>query len=174
MICEGELEPGLFSSITLVDVTPRLNREGVNHIFDFMRHRMDDGFADLGEAADMIAEFTGRPRKDDLSGLEKNLRRRDGRYYWHWDPRFMAGARRGNPEYEARIRKAAQQIRVPTLLVRGGASDVVSEEGARDFLKLVPHGEYVDVTGAGHMVAGDKNDHFTDAVQDFLSRTFNR
>ena len=28
--------------------------------------------------------------------------------------------------------------------------------------------EYADVAGAGHMVAGDRNDVFTDAVVDFL------
>jgi hypothetical protein len=35
----------------------------------------------------------------------------------------------------------------------------------------VPHSEYVNVTGAAHMVAGDRNDRFGDAVVEFLSRT---
>jgi pimeloyl-ACP methyl ester carboxylesterase len=46
----------------------------------------------------------------------------------------------------------------------------LSEEGARHFLGLVPHAEYVDVSGAAHMVAGDENDRFTDAVATFLRR----
>ena len=29
------------------------------------------------------------------------------------------------------------------------------------FLAAVPHATYVDVAGAGHMVAGDQNDTFT-------------
>ena len=36
--------------------------------------------------------------------------------------------------------------------------------------RLVPHAEYVDVEGAGHMVAGDKNDLFNDAIVGFLDR----
>lgn len=171
----GEAEHEVCRGMVLVDIAPKAEKEGVERIRAFMRANLE-GFATVEEAADAVAAYRRhRTRPKDVSGLHKNLRlKEDGRYYWHWDPRFMEGARRGNAEYEARIRKAVQQIRVPTLLVRGGASDVVSEEGARDFLALVPHGEYVDVSGAGHMVAGDKNDHFTDAVQDFLSRTFNR
>ncbi|WP_459977292.1 alpha/beta fold hydrolase, partial [Mycobacterium avium] len=40
-----------------------------------------------------------------------------------------------------------------------------------EFLQLVPHAEATDVTGTGHMVAGDNNDAFTGAVTDFLDRT---
>ncbi len=54
------------------------------------------------------------------------------------------------------------------MLVRGRASDVLSEEGARQLQALVPHARMVDVAGAGHMVAGDRNDVFNDAVVSFL------
>jgi pimeloyl-ACP methyl ester carboxylesterase len=33
----------------------------------------------------------------------------------------------------------------------------------------VPHARYADVSGAGHMVAGDRNDAFTQAVVEFLA-----
>jgi pimeloyl-ACP methyl ester carboxylesterase len=33
----------------------------------------------------------------------------------------------------------------------------------------VPHARYVDVGDAGHMVAGDRNDAFNDAVAAFLA-----
>jgi pimeloyl-ACP methyl ester carboxylesterase len=53
-------------------------------------------------------------------------------------------------------------------VVRGGASDIVSQASADAFLALVPHARLIDVSGAGHMVAGDKNDVFADAIIDFL------
>jgi pimeloyl-ACP methyl ester carboxylesterase len=59
-------------------------------------------------------------------------------------------------------------LRIPTLLVRGRSSDLLSEEGARDFLERVPHAEFADVAGAGHMVAGDSNDLFNEAVLEFV------
>ena len=71
---------------------------------------------------------------------------------------------------QERRESAAQRIRVPTLLVRGGSSDVVSPEGARALQNLIPHAELADVAEAGHMVAGDRNDLFSEAVIDFLHR----
>jgi pimeloyl-ACP methyl ester carboxylesterase len=109
--------------------------------------------------------------------LKKNVRQRDdGRWVWHWDPRFMKGKlgsldeTRASLVHEGRLQDAARNITVPTLLVRGRVSDLLSEEGAQDLLRLVPHAEYVDVEGAGHMVAGDKNDLFNDAIVGFLDR----
>ena len=70
-----------------------------------------------------------------------------------------------------RLQRAAEalaQKRTPTLLVRGGLSDVLSEEGAQSFLETCPHAQYVNVTDAAHMVAGDRNDIFTNAVAQFI------
>jgi peroxiredoxin len=49
-------------------------------------------------------------------------------------------------------------------------SDLVSQDRADEFLARFPQVEFVDVQGAGHMVAGDRNDLFADAVLDFLVR----
>ena len=68
------------------------------------------------------------------------------------------------------LEAAARTLTVPTLLVRGRQSDLLSEAGARAFLAMVPRAEFADVGGAGHMVAGDRNDAFNDAVTGFLQR----
>ncbi|HEY2999294.1 MAG TPA: alpha/beta hydrolase [Acidimicrobiales bacterium] len=158
-------------ALILVDVAPRLEPAGIEHIAEFMLGHLD-GFADLDEVADAVAAFNPhRPRPSDLSGLRKNVRlREDGRWYWHWDPAFLSGGTDEPRSYtnEALLEAAARSLRLPTLLVRGRQSDVLSEEGARHLLGLVPHARYVDVGGAGHMVAGDRNDAFNDAVVAFL------
>ncbi|MBT7625332.1 MAG: alpha/beta hydrolase, partial [Proteobacteria bacterium] len=59
---------------------------------------------------------------------------------------------------------------VPTLLVRGALSDILSEEGAAHFLSLHPESEYVNITDAAHMVAGDRNDIFGKSILSFLKR----
>jgi non-heme chloroperoxidase len=94
----------------------------------------------------------------------------DGRYHWHWDPRFRA-PHRDLKQRQLRLEACARNLTLPTLLVRGGLSDILSEEGAKSFLELCPHSEYVNVTGAAHMVAGDRNDVFAGAVIEFLSRS---
>ena len=175
LVAIAEAPPGVSvaSGLVLVDVAPRLEEAGIARIAEFMLGNLD-GFASLEEVADAVAAYNPhRPRPTDLSGLRKNVRRReDGRWYWHWDPRFLLG---GTDEprslrNEDRLDAAARALTLPTLLVRGRQSDVLSEEGARHLVSLVPHARYVDVGGAGHMVAGDRNDAFNDAVIEFLRR----
>lgn len=137
-----------------------------------------DGFDSLDAAADAIAAYNPhRPRPTDLSGLAKNLRQKeDGRWVWHWDPRFLVGVRGSSDETRTSmvgadlLTDAVRALRLPTLLVRGRSSDLLSEEGAREFLELAPHAEFADVAGAGHMVAGDRNEIFNGAVLGFLDR----
>src|SRR5829696_4631609 len=179
LLAVGESGDDIASGLVLVDIAPRVELAGVARIRQFMRQGLG-GFPDLESAADAIASYNPhRPRPKDLSGLTKNLRQReDGRWYWHWDPNFMAlrepqgGGVDGVPTArfvpQERLEAAARAITLPTLVVRGGSSDLLSEEGARHLLTLVPHAELVDVAGAGHMVAGDRNDNFTSAVIDFL------
>ena len=171
-------DPGLATALVLVDVAPKTEDEGRDRIARFMMEHMETGFASLEEVADSIARYNPhRPRPRDLSGLRKNLRERDGRWYWHWDPAFVRGGL-GSPD-ETRtsitdtdsLERAARRVTAPVLVVRGLVSDLLSEEGARRMLELVPHGELVTVAGAGHMVAGDRNDLFNEAVVAFLAKT---
>ena len=64
--------------------------------------------------------------------------------------------------------KAASDV--PILLVRGLKSDVVTDRTVEDFKASIPAIEVADVGGAGHMVAGDRNDAFNDAILGFLAR----
>ena len=158
-------------ALVLVDIAPQIEARGVERIFKFMAAH-PDGFATIEEAGEAVAGYLPhRKRPDDLSGLAKNLRRRDdGRWRWHWDPQFLDTMRAHKANREAR-NDVARQLTLPTMLVRGKLSDLLSEEGAQNFLALVPHARYVDVSGATHMVAGDKNDRFTAAVTAFLDET---
>ena len=177
MLLAGELAPGIASAVVLVDIVPSMNPSGAERIHNFMVDRMVEGFASLDEVADMIAEYNPhRPRPSDLNGLRANLRQRGDRWYWHWDPQFIDGTA-ASPPIEVtdpdRMHTAIEAILgdgVPMLLVRGQVSDLVSEDRAEEFLARFPQVEFVDVQGAGHMVAGDRNDLFAEAVVDFLNR----
>jgi pimeloyl-ACP methyl ester carboxylesterase len=162
------LEP---AALVLVDIVPKMSPKGVAKITAFMT-ASPNGFADLEEAADAIsAYYPDRPRPKDLSGLNKNLRQGvDGRYRWHWDPRWMQSDR-GDPRFLLEMMDAADWTdRVPTLLVRGMKSDIVDDDGVADLRRRIPALEIADIRGAGHMVAGDKNDEFNAAVIAFLTR----
>ncbi len=167
---ETVIAPGTFRSLTLVDIVPRSDPAGVSKIMGFMGANLESGFDNLEQAADSIAAYLPhRPRPKDLSGLSKNLRQGDdGRYRWHWDPRFVTGmgARRGDPA--AAIEPRYQDMDLPVHLIRGRMSELVSREAAEAFVATLRHGSFTDVADAGHMVAGDKNDAFLEAVLAFL------
>lgn len=170
--------PPRVRALVLVDVTPRIEPEGANEIGTFM-NSAPHGFASVEAAADAVAAYLPhRPRPADTSGLKRNLRLRDGRYYWHWDPAFLEMGREAREsdflDGQNAMHVAARSVRVPTLLVRGTRSRIVSEEGAREFLEMVPHAEFVDIADAHHMVAGDANDAFNDAVFSFIDKHMRR
>lgn len=176
-VAEAPAQDQVARALVLVDVAHRMQTEGRDRIGTFMTGNLD-GFASLDEAADAIAAYNPhRPRPTDLSGLAKNLRQReDGRWVWHWDPAFVQGKFGSADETRSsvvdpdRLGLAVDSLAVPTLLVRGRSSDLLSEEGARDFLERVPHAEFADVAGAGHMVAGDRNEIFNQAILGFIER----
>lgn len=177
MLLEGELAPGTAGAVVLVDIVPDMEQSGATRIHSFMADRVESGFASLEEVADAIAEYNPhRPRPTDLDGLTTNLRRRGDRWYWHWDPQFISGTA-PFPPFEVtdadRMHTAVDAILrngVPMLLIRGQVSDLVSQERADEFLARFPQVEFNDVRGAGHMVAGDRNDIFAEAVLNFLAR----
>jgi pimeloyl-ACP methyl ester carboxylesterase len=177
MLLAGELAPDALRALVLVDIVPDMDPSGASRIHRFMYDRMESGFESLDEVADMIQEYNpNRTRPTDLDGLRTNLRERDGRWYWHWDPKFIDGTA-ASPPIEVievdRINAAVAAILaagVPMLLVRGQMSDLVTQDRADAFLARFPQIEFVDVAGAGHMVAGDRNDVFAEAVVEFLAR----
>ena len=160
------------TALVLVDVAPRIDQAGAQRILKFMAQN-PDGFDSLEDVARAISAYQPqRKRPRTLDGLAKNVRRgQNGRYYWHWDPKFRSSARHDLASREARLEACARELELPTLLVRGGMSDVLTEDGAQAFKRLCPECEYVSVPDAAHMVAGDRNDIFVGAVLAFLSRT---
>jgi pimeloyl-ACP methyl ester carboxylesterase len=162
--------PEKVTKLVLVDVVPRYDKDGSARIRDFMASGVN-GFETLEEAADAVAAYLPyrtKPRSPD--GLKKNLRLRDGRWYWHWDPAFLTAPDDDRFVRMQKLEQAVVDLTIPILLIRGKLSDVVSPVGVKDFLAKVPNAEFVELSDAGHTAAGDDNDAFSDAVVQFVSR----
>ncbi len=160
--------PEKVTKLVLVDVVPRFEKTGSARIRDFMFNHVH-GFDSLEEAADAVAEYLphrSKPRSPE--GLKKNLRLREGRWYWHWDPAFLTKPDDDPFERTDKLEAAAIGLQIPILLIRGKLSDVVSTAGVNDFLAKVPGAEFVELSGAGHTAAGDDNDAFSEAVVQFV------
>lgn len=169
MLAVGEQQLNA-AALVMVDIAPQVEPAGTKKIREFMEQRRE-GFDTLEQVAEAIANYQPhRERPRNLDGLAKNVRLgSDGRYHWHWDPSRL-DRKWDMTEHRKRVAAAADHLDLPVLLVRGGLSDVLSEEGAQAFLAQCPHAEYVNVKDAAHMVAGDRNDVFAGSVVDFLHR----
>ncbi|WP_266169974.1 alpha/beta fold hydrolase [Dyella subtropica] len=170
LVVAGEIDPGLFRALVLVDITPRWETAGVERILAFMQAH-PDGFANYAEAAEQIAIYlphrAGRKSEEQLRPLLREGA--DGRLRWHWDPALLGGSLVSESErYQPRLMSAAAKVQVPVLLLSGGRSDVVSRDTVGEFLQLVPHAEHIELARATHMVAGDANDAFTREIARFV------
>lgn len=159
-------------ALALVDIAPRLEPAGVQRILSWM-NKYPSGFATLEEAADAVASYLSqRSRPENIEGLKKNLRKSNGRWIWHWDPalvNFWLQEYRNPDKPSSVMAHACQSLKnMEVLLVRGRLSDVLSEQGAKQFLTDVPHAKYVDVSDATHLVGGDTNDVFNEAVSSWI------
>jgi pimeloyl-ACP methyl ester carboxylesterase len=174
LLGSNEPEAPRASALVLVDIATKTRQEGKDAIRDFMLSS-PDGFATVEEAADAVSRYNpSRPRPSNVEGLRRNLRERNGRLHWHWDPGFMIPAGEGGNQQWAPedMDAAARRVQVPTLLVRGANSDVVDQQSIDHIREQIPHVEVVEVPGAGHMVAGDANSPFGQATIAFLRRVY--
>jgi pimeloyl-ACP methyl ester carboxylesterase len=165
-----EAGPEKVTKLVLVDVVPRYEKDGSARIRDFMASGLN-GFESLDDAAQAVASYLPyRTKPRSPEGLKKNLRLRDGRWFWHWDPAFLTVPADDKFVRVAKLEQAVMALTIPILLIRGRLSDVVSEEGVKDFLEKVPDAEFVELSGAGHTAAGDDNDAFSEVVVQFVNR----
>jgi len=169
LVAAGETRPAPFRALVLVDITPRWEAAGVERMLGFMRAN-PQGFASLDEAAAEVAAYLPqRRRRKDRYELAQLLRRGgDGRLRWHWDPAMLDTVAREGERHQQRLLNAARNIDVPTLLVSGGRSDIVSRDTVAEFLDAVPHATHVQIPHATHTLAGDDNVSFAAAIEPFL------
>lgn len=170
ILAADEAGPEKVTKLVLVDVVPRYEKHGSARIREFMASGLH-GFESLEHAAEAVAAYLPYRRKPrSPEGLKKNLRFRDGRWFWHWDPAFLTKPLDDSFVREEKLEQAAIDLEIPILLIRGKLSDVVSEEGVKHFLETVRHAEFVELSDAGHTAAGDDNDAFSEVVVQFVDR----
>ncbi|MCU0447033.1 MAG: alpha/beta hydrolase [Microscillaceae bacterium] len=177
LLAEGFANPSVCAALVLVDIVPRPDPKGVARIFGFMGAHLS-GFESLSQATQAVSQYLPHRTLSEIeSSLARNLRlRNDGRWYWHWDSNLLKNFVQDSPEKQnertEKLFAAARNLRVPTLVVRGGMSDVVSKEAMAEFMAVAPQMESIDVAEAHHMVAGDSNTAFSEAVIQFLQRVY--
>ena len=164
--------PAKVEALIVVDVGPRVEPKGVKHIRDFMKNYRE--FDSLDQAAEVIHRFN--PRRP-LEVIRKytvvyNLKETgEGKWTWKYDTYFSDSHRKVDvKQMQEELSAAVKKIQCPTLVVKGGESDVFSLDGARDLQELIPSSEFALVPKAGHSVMGDNPQGFESAVRGFYEK----
>ena len=164
--------PDRVEALVVVDVGPRVENKGVQHIRNFMKDFRE--FDSLEDAAAVIHKFN--PRRP-LEVIRKytvvyNLKQLpSGKWTWKYDTYFSEGHSRGDvKQMEQELSTEVKKISCPTLLVKGAESDVLSLDGARLLQAAVPGSEFALIPGAGHSVMGDNPPAFEAAVREFYQK----
>jgi esterase len=162
--------PERVKALVLVDVGPEAAKEGVDNI---MRFTQGPDELEFDEFVELAHRFNPRRSIENIRDrMRTRLRQTEGgKWTWKFDKRFRqkdSGLRVGSELSNDESWQLFRQVRVPTLLVRGSESDVLTEEVAQRAAREMPQARLVTVAGAGHSVPGDNPDDFTAAVREFL------
>jgi esterase len=161
-------EPDRFAALVLVDIGARVRIEGAQRLRGFATHSA--GPRTLEELIDLSVGFNPRRHPALLErSLLHNLRPAgEGRYMWKYDGSGLAAGFERTRAAAGTIPDLARRVSCPALVVRGGESDLVEEDSARDLAELLPDGRLVTIAGAGHNVQGDEPRALAAALREFL------
>jgi pimeloyl-ACP methyl ester carboxylesterase len=172
------LDPQRLAGLVLVDTAPDLDARGTTRI----RLEAEQGppaFDALAAYEDLLAQHYPATKPERLRGLARHWTRQraDGRFELKLDPKFRArraGATAADMERYMReeaeaLWKALRELACPALVVRGAASDVISQEVADRMVdEVIPDARLAVVPRAGHSVMLDNPEAFNAAVAEFV------
>jgi pimeloyl-ACP methyl ester carboxylesterase len=160
--------PEQVRALIVIDVGPEIETRGRENIQNFTRIDELDSFEAFIERAHHF-----NPRRS-LANLRQRLSHNlkqlpSGKWTWKFDQqRLTTGIRSGlGPEG---LWEDVRKIRCPTLIVRGGESDILSPAAAERLQAAIPNSRLTIVPGAGHSVMGDNPEGFAAVVQEFLGQ----
>jgi pimeloyl-ACP methyl ester carboxylesterase len=169
----GSAGPDVVAGLTMVDTVPRSRAEGIASVTGPMASPAE-GFASPADAAAQVALGRGEPVTATLvERLQRNMRRDgSGRWHWHWDQRYLDPAQQiGSGAGSDMLEAFARRVRVPALLAWCELSEVVDAAGINALRAIMPQLEVEVIEGARHMIVGDQNDAFANALVAFLGRS---
>jgi len=163
--------PEHVSALILVDVGPEAAKEGVDNIVRFTQGPDELEFEEFVELAHRFNQ------RRTIENIRERMRHRlkqseSGKYTWKFDKRFRqpdTPLKIGSDLTNDQVWQLYRDITVPTLLVRGAESDVLTPETAERAIREMRRARLRVVPGAGHSVPGDNPDDFSAAVTEFLS-----
>jgi pimeloyl-ACP methyl ester carboxylesterase len=160
--------PHLVRALVLCDVTPWIEGEATKKLRASMC-KASDGFSSVQDAAEYLNDLKENAAPANAERLRKHMRlAADGRLHWLWDPRFFVTQEGQSGQLSDILTTAAEDLTIPTLIIRAGCSKIVTREQLVRFAKLVPHAMVAEIEGAQHTVTAETNAAYASLILGFL------
>lgn len=159
-------KPPELARLVIVDIGPEVNPAGLQKIRANVANT--DVFPDRESAFRQARATNPVPSDERLRERVNNnlMRTEDGNWTYRYDRVLRTGTRESIPPDEAW--QLVSNIEVPTLLVRGAASDILARDVAERMVDSIPDCRLEEIAGAGHPVPLDQPEAFLAAVERFL------
>ncbi|HUF84303.1 MAG TPA: alpha/beta hydrolase [Acidimicrobiia bacterium] len=167
-IALGAREPGLVRKLTLVDVTPGVDRDKAAPIAAFIAG--PESFESFDEILARTIEFNPTRTESSLRRgvLHNAVEREDGRWVWRYQrPRLIETAEM--PDFGV-LWDDVSKLEMPLMLAHGAESGVVGDEDVAELRRRRPDVRVEPVAGAGHSIQGDRPVELAGLLADFLER----
>jgi pimeloyl-ACP methyl ester carboxylesterase len=160
--------PDKVLALIIVDVSPEVQARGVQNIRSFIQ--ASDELDTFEEFVERAHQFNPRRSLENLcSRLSHNLKQLpNGKWTWKYDKALRSPGRGFQASTLLNLWDDVHAIRCPTLIIKGGESDILSGESAEKLQAAIPNSRLAVVPGAGHSVMGDNPSGFVAAVREFL------
>ena len=159
--------PPELAAVVIVDIAPELVSSGAGRIRDGAK--ASDIFASRDAA--FAAARAANPRPPEAHHRHRVdhslMRLEEGTWTWRYD-RALREVSALRPRDAATAWRSCEAITVPTLLIRGAESDLLSPEIAARMARTIPGAAFAEVAGAGHSVPLDAPEGFLAAARGFL------
>ncbi len=161
--------PGRLRGLVIVDAGPEMQRRGQDRIRQF--RELPDELDSFEDFVQRVQEYTGRSRVQVVGALKYSIRQRaDGKWTWKYD-KVMRDPERSESQWSPQqLWECVVRIDCPTLVVRGGRSDLFLDETMQRMKEAISDCSAVTIPGAGHLVQGDNPAEFVAAVQGLLRK----
>ena len=163
--------PDRVRALVIVDAGPQNMQQGTQNIRNFVQQ--DDELDSVDAFVERVLKYNPRRPPEQIRGsIMHNLKQLpNGKWTWKYDKRLRRPGRRmgSDPETEKRLWGYLEALQCPTLLVRGGASDIIAMDTADKMHAVIPNSQLATIEGAGHLVMGDSPAGFQRAVTEFLA-----
>ncbi len=161
--------PEQIEKLILVDLSFEMPESEQQRMIEGHLNR-PDSFASLEDAIEWSRQGASRkrwiPEIHEIIGATDVKQRADGRWTWRYS---RDAAVQGLRAARRDMWPWADALKVPSLVVRGGESPVLTPASAEKMRQRIPNCRVVEVPDAGHGVPRDNTEGFNRVVAQFLS-----